>query len=65
MTKRDARSLNPEAQEEIRRLAVKKYKEGIKIIDIAKDIEVHRTTLPSHSSLMSMKPDNFEISNES
>ena len=45
MTKRDARSLNPEAQEEIRRLAVKKYKEGIKIIDIAKDIEVHRTTV--------------------
>ena len=40
MTKRDARSLNPEAQEEVRRLAVKKYKEGIKIIDIAKDLSL-------------------------
>lgn len=45
MTNRDARLLNPKAQKKIRRLAVKKYKEGIKIIDIAKDIEVHRTTV--------------------
>ena len=37
MTNRDARSLNSEAQEEIRRLAVRKHSEGMTIVQIAKD----------------------------
>jgi transposase len=47
MEKRDARKLRPEAKEEIRRQAVKLHLKGLKNIEIADTLEVHRSTVSS------------------
>lgn len=45
MEKRDARSISPEAQEEVRRQAVKLHCEGLKNTEIAQILDVHRSTV--------------------
>ena len=45
MKYRDARTLSPEAKEEIRRQAIRMHQAGCKNIDIAQALEVHRSTV--------------------
>lgn len=45
MSKRDARTLTPEAQYEVRRQAIKQYKEGVNKSQIATRLEVDRNTV--------------------
>ena len=45
MEHRDARKLNKDAKEEIRRQAIKLHKSGLNNTTIAKALEVHRSTV--------------------
>ena len=61
MERRDARKLNPLAQEEVRRQAIKLHERGFTRLVIAEQLEVHRNTVGqwiSHYRTHGLKPKN-------